>query len=153
MYRLLFAPAPAAVQDAALLAARALLGVVLFAHGWRMSQDMGYAGTVDGFGGLGVPVPEVSAAFLYVVQLVGGPLLVVGALTRVVGVLAFVNLAGAVWFVHRGNGFFVEDGGWELAALVGLFSLMFAAVGPGRFAVDRLFDRSAARPVAAAGAV
>lgn len=144
MLRYLVRPLPPTVQDAALLAARVLLGVVLFAHGWQMLTDMGYDGTAAGFDGLGVPLPQVSAAFLFAVQLVGAPLLVLGALTRVVGVLAFVNLAGAVWFVHRENGLYVSDGGWELAALVGLFSLLFAAIGPGRISLDALVGRRVA---------
>ncbi len=47
-------------------------------------------------------------------------------------------MLGAYLFVHMGgNGVYVSDGGWELVAVLGLASLLLAAVGAGAFGLDR----------------
>ncbi|QNE17422.1 hypothetical protein F1D05_05160 [Kribbella qitaiheensis] len=48
-------------------------------------------------------------------------------------------------FVHLSNGPFVADGGWELVVVLGLFSLVLAAVGAGRFSLDSALTRTTRR--------
>jgi putative oxidoreductase len=43
----------------------------------------------------------------------------------------------AAWTHHRGKGFFVFTGGWEYVGLVALMAACLAALGPGRWSVDR----------------
>jgi putative oxidoreductase len=138
---LLFRPLPTSAQDLVLLATRVLLGVVLIAHGWQKVDQQGYGATADGFEAMGIPAPGAAAAFAIAVELGGGALLVLGFLTRVVGVLAAANMAGAFWFAHREAGLFSADGGWELVGVIGALALVFAAVGPGRVSVDGALGR------------
>lgn len=132
--------APASAQDAVLLLARVLLGVVLVTHGWQKAVTNGFSGTADGFDMMGIPAPYAAAAFAGVVELGGGILLLVGLLTQVTGVLVALNMAGAFWFAHRGTEVLATEGGWELVAVIGLAGLVLAAVGPGRLSLDHLLS-------------
>ena len=129
------------VQDLALLAARMLLGVVLIAHGWQKLDEQGIQGTAAGFDSMGIPAPLAAAYFATFVELVGGALLVLGLFTRLVGVLVVGNMLGAFWFTHRGTEVFVNEGGWELVAMIGALALGLAAVGAGRLSVDAGFTK------------
>jgi len=126
------------VQDVVLLLARIGLGVVLVAHGLQKLDQGGVGPAADGFAQLGIPAPEAAAVFAIGVELVGGVLLVLGALTPLVGVLVAADMAGAFWFAHRDGGVFVAEGGWELVLLIGILGLLLAATGAGRLSVDRL---------------
>jgi putative oxidoreductase len=46
-------------------------------------------------------------------------------------------MAGALYFVHATNGPFVTQNGWELVVALGVGVLLVAAVGAGRFSIDR----------------
>lgn len=122
--------------DVGLLALRVVLGVVLVAHGLQ-KLDQGFAATADGFGGMGIPAPEAAAAFAIGVELVGGVLLLLGALTPAVGVLVAAVMGGAFWFTHR-DAFYAADGGYEYVLTPGVVGLALAATGAGRLSVDHL---------------
>jgi putative oxidoreductase len=140
---LLFRPLPGTAQDVVLLATRVLLGVVLIAHGWQKLDQQGFGATADGFESMGIPAPGAAAAFAIAVELGGGALLVLGFLTRAVGVLLVADMAGAFWFAHREAGLFAQDGGWEYVAVLAAFGLVLAAVGAGRISVDGVLGRDA----------
>ncbi|WP_188806463.1 DoxX family protein [Citricoccus zhacaiensis] len=133
-------PIPQLIRDAVLLLARVVLGVVLVAHGMQKVLQ-GVSATAQGFGGMGVPLPEAAAVITMAVEIGGGVLLILGLLTPIAGVLAGLVLAGAVVFAHFSNGLFAADGGWELAAGLGVGALVLAVVGPGRISLDRLLLR------------
>ena len=130
-----------ALHDVALLVARVALGVILLAHGWQKFNEFTLDGTAAAFGDMGVPAPAAAALFAAVVELVGGLLLIAGLLTPVAAALNALNLLGAFFIVHVGNGVFVDKGGYELvlALIAGL--LVIAALGAGRFSVDELLTR------------
>jgi putative oxidoreductase len=127
---------PSAIHDVALLAARLGLGGILIAHGWQKLDEQGLDGTAAGFDAMGIPLPDAAAYFATYVELLGGALLVIGLLTPLVGLLVVGNMAGAFWFVHRDNGVFAGEGGYELVAIIGLLALTLAAVGAGRLSLD-----------------
>lgn len=138
-------PTPAAAPrralvDVALLVGRVALGSVMLAHGLQKLDQGGLTGTADGFATMGIPAPTASAALALAVELGGGVLLLLGALTPVVGVLWALNMAGAWWFVHR-DAFFAADGGYELVLAVAVLGLVLAATGAGRLSVDALVTR------------
>lgn len=143
-------PVPQLIRDAVLLLARVVLGVVLVAHGMQKVLQ-GVSATAQGFGGMGIPLPEAAAVITMAVEIGGGMLLILGLLTPIAGVLAAVVLAGAVVFAHLSNGLFAADGGWELAAGLGVGALVLAVVGPGRFSLDRLLLRRLRGPETPAG--
>ncbi|CAN5866770.1 hypothetical protein BH24GEM1_BH24GEM1_11560 [soil metagenome] len=71
--------------DAALLILRVVLGVIMLYHGWPKLTNLG--GTIEGFSGMGVPLPALSAVFATVAEVGGGLLLLFGVLTDVAGLL------------------------------------------------------------------
>ena len=119
--------------DAAFLILRVVLGVIMLYHGWPKLTNLG--GTIDGFAGMGVPLPALSALFATVAEVGGGLLLLLGVLTDVAGLLVAIDMLGAIIFVHAKNGFAVNEGGveWPLALLA--MGLAVALAGPGRFSV------------------
>lgn len=141
-----------ALRDAGLAIARIVLGVVFAAHGYQKLFQFGLAGTTDSFRGMGAPLPEISAPVVAVLELVGGVLLVLGALSTIVGLLLAVDMLVAAFLVHIGQGVFIDQGGWELVGALGAGALLIAAVGPGRFAVDALFGGTGRRKRSAAAA-
>lgn len=126
---------PAALRDPALLLARLVVGAVFMAHGWQKIGQNGLAATTEGFVGMGIPLAEIAAPVVAVVELLGGALLILGLLTSVAGLALAVDMAVAAFMVHLGGGIFVTDGGWELVGALGAAALMLAAVGPGRLAL------------------
>lgn len=135
-------PLPAPFRDIALLVARVLLGVVMFAHGYQKMVINGIGRTTEGFESLSIPLAIMSASFVTVVEFAGSALLIVGALTPFVSACNLVIMAGAALFVHAQNGIFVADGGWELVGVIGAGFLLLAATGPGRYSVDHLINRT-----------
>ncbi len=131
---------PAPFCDIALLVARVLLGVVMFAHGYQKMVINGISRTSEGFETLSIPLAIMSASFVTVVEFAGSALLIVGALTPFVSACNLVIMAGAAVFVHAKNGIFVADGGWELVGVIGAGFIMLAATGPGRYSLDHLIN-------------
>jgi putative oxidoreductase len=148
---MLLRPLSGPARDAALAVGRILLGVVLMAHGWQMVFTYGFAGTTQAMVKMGVPLPPVSAAYASFVELIGGALLILGALTTVVAVLVVLDMIGAAVFSGALATVFAQNGGWELVGMIGVGALMLAAAGAGRFSVDRVLAarRASAAPVAA----
>ncbi|MGM7669908.1 DoxX family protein [Microbacterium sp. A93] len=134
-------PVPQLVRDTVLLVARVVLGVVLVAHGLQ-KVIQGVSATAEGFGTMGIPLPDAAAVVTMAVELGGGALLILGLLTPIAGLLCAVILAGAIVFAHLGNGIFAADGGWEVAAGLGVSALVLAVVGPGRFSLDQRLLRN-----------
>jgi putative oxidoreductase len=119
--------------DLGLLALRVVLGIIMIYHGWPKVTDLG--GTIEGFTGMGVPLPAVSAIFATVAEFVGGLLLLIGVLTDVAGLLFAIDMLGAIVVVHAKNGFAVEKGGVEFPLALLAMALAIALAGPGRYAV------------------
>ena len=119
--------------DAALLIIRVVLGIIMLYHGWPKLTNLG--GTIEGFTGMGIPLPPLAATFSMVAEVGGGLLLLLGVLTDVAGLLVAIDMLGAITFVHAKNGLAVMDGGveWPLALLA--MALGVALAGPGRFSV------------------
>ena len=134
-------PLPAPARDIAMLIARIILGVVLFAHGWQKLMINGISDTYGQFEKLGIPLAIVSASFTSFVEFVGGVLIILGALTTTVVALDLVVMVGAAGFVHVTHGIFAKDGGWELVGVIVAVELALAAFGPGRYSVDDLVSR------------
>lgn len=124
-------------RDLALLLARIALGSVFVAHGWQKHHQLGVGGVEAFFSSQNVPLARVAAYFATYVELLGGLLLVLGALTALVGLLLFADMLGALVFVHVENGVFIGNNGYELVAALGTGALVLAVVGAGRFSVDQ----------------
>ncbi|WP_298330545.1 DoxX family protein [Haloactinopolyspora sp.] len=125
-----------ALRDFATLLARIGIGAVFIAHGWQKLATLGIDAVAAGFEQADVPLPTLAAWCAALVELVGGGALVLGVLTQLVGVLLALDMLGAYFFVHAGNGLFVDQGGAELVLALGVSSLLIAAIGAGRVSAD-----------------
>ncbi|MEX1163042.1 MAG: DoxX family protein [Nitriliruptor sp.] len=121
--------------------ARLLVGIVMAAHGWQKLTEM----TPAGFGGdmlgmLGVPAPILVGWIVTIVELGGGLLLILGALTRIAALLNAGVLVGALLLVKLDIGLLTPTGAdmpgaeLELGLLAGL--LVVALLGPGKPSLD-----------------
>ncbi|MDM7486906.1 DoxX family protein [Rhodococcus sp. GXMU-t2271] len=128
------------LRNVGLLVARVVIGIVFLAHGLQ-KVNQGYSATKAGFEGMDVPVPALSAFYATWVETLGGIALIIGLLVPVFGVLLLVNMLGAFFFVHIGNGIYVTDGGWELVGALGAGALVLAVVGAGAYSIDALLGR------------
>ncbi|GAA1390586.1 DoxX family protein [Luteococcus peritonei] len=114
-----------------LLLCRCALGVVFIAHGWSKFTDPTIQATIKQFTAWHIPQPGIAAPLVALLELLGGACLVLGAYTWVVCVLLSLEMAGAIWFLHKDNGIFVGQGGWELCAalIAALMCLSLASAG------------------------
>ena len=85
------------------------------------------------------------------VELIGGAALILGVATPIAALLLVADMAGAYWFVHMGNGIFVDQGGFELVGTLAAACLILAAVGAGRYSVDGLVLRRRRRKTVKSG--
>lgn len=129
---------PTSARDIITLIARIVLGTIFIAHGWQKFNEWTIAGTSDSFAQMGVPMADIAAPVATFIELIGGALLILGALTPIVGFLLAANVIGALVIVHLTPTPFVDQGGWELVAALAAGALLIAAAGPGRLSVDRL---------------
>jgi len=119
--------------DAALLILRVVLGIIMLVHGWPKLSNLG--GTIEGFTGMGIPLPALSAIFATVVEVGGGILILIGALSDIAGLLFAIDMLGAITFVHAKKGFSVSEGGIEFPLALLAMALAVALAGSGRYSV------------------
>ncbi len=85
----------------------------------------------------GIPLPELTAPFAMASELVGGLFLALGLFTRAAGLsVASTMLVAALW-VHGADPFAKK----ELALAYAVVGLALAAIGPGRYSLDRKLGR------------
>ena len=135
---LLSGRAPLSLIEGSLLLLRLVLAVIFFAHGWDTIQNLGVAGTIELQRESGIPLPELAGPFTVYVELIGGPLLALGALTRLAAAALAGLMVGAFAFIHAPYGIFVENGGFELVFILAAACAVLAVQGAGRFSVDGL---------------
>jgi putative oxidoreductase len=135
------------IYDVVALLARCGVGLVFVAHGWQKIQ-VGITATGRNLDAMGAPAPTAAAVFSTFAELLGGVALILGLALPAAGILLFLDMAGAMVFVHAKHGIFlVHDAkvtnGFELVLILGLAALLFATGGGGRLTLDRrLFGRS-----------
>jgi putative oxidoreductase len=139
------------IYDVVALLARCGVGTVFLAHGWQKIQ-VGVTATGRNLDAMGAPLPTAAAVYSTFVELLGGAALILGIALPVTGTLLFLDMVGALIFVHAKHGIFlVDDGrvhnGFELVLVLGLAALVFAAGGGGRLTLDhRLSGRRGTGP-------
>lgn len=138
--RALSLPPLARLSSLAPVVLRVVVGIIMAAHGWQKLSG-GPAGFGEGMLGdnLGLPAPVLLGWVVTLVELVGGILLVLGALTRIAALPLIGVLLGAVLLVKLEVGLIAEEGAGaelDLALLAGLVAIVL--LGPGRPSVDHL---------------
>jgi putative oxidoreductase len=138
-------------RDLVVLLTRVGLGILMVWH-TKIVWDYtgGPAGMAQGFGQMGIPLPELTARANMYGELIGGILLILGLGVRTIGVLMAVNMVGAWYYVHNSALYAMDHNGPELSIALALLSLMLAVTGPGRLGLGSL--RSVFRTKAEPGA-
>lgn len=115
--------------------------MIFISHGWDKIFITGVDKTTGYFVAAGIPQAEITVWLVAIVELVGGALLILGLLAPAVAAVLIVEMLGALWAVHLGNGLFMRDDGAELAlSLIGGLVVVWA-FGSGRASLDRMFTR------------
>lgn len=122
-------------NDVARWALRAAIGGTMIAHGVRHARTLD--GTAKWFASVGFRQPELQARASAVVEIGAGAALVTGAATPLAAAAVVGTMAVAARAVHVGNGFFVLNEGYEFVLNLAAASVALAALGPGRYSVDR----------------
>ena len=115
-----------------MIAVRVVLGGLLIAHGLD-KFDTGVDAVGDQFDMWGVPLPDLSAWFVTIFEVVGGIALILGLATRIAAIVMTLILIGAIIFAKFDAGLI---GGYEtdLAYIAGLVAII--VLGPGALSVD-----------------
>ena len=121
-------------RNAGLLLLRLVVGVTFLVHGIDKLGDM--SGTEQFFASLDIPAPGLMAPLVAVTETVGGALLIVGLATPLVGSALAGDMLVAFLTAHVGQGFFADEGGFELVLLLGGASLGIAFAGAGCYSLD-----------------
>jgi putative oxidoreductase len=129
---------------------RVIVGFMMFAHG--VDKLSGGAAGIAGFGGFlssaGLPAGLLLAWFVTLLELVGGAMLILGLLSRVIAGLLIVELIVAIALVTGQAGLISGEQGVgyerDLAYITGF--LVVLLLGPGRPSLDHLLGFEEARP-------
>lgn len=136
MKRLLFLEPLAGFQDLTLLTARVLTGAFLMWGTWdNISDPARMSEFVDFMRAFNFPAPEAMAPLSVWFQFGCGALLILGLFTRWAGLLMAFNFIVGFLMVHLADDFRAQFPALILIAV----NLHFAAMGGGRFAIDRLW--------------
>ena len=128
-------------RDAAPFVLRGGIGVIFAYHGYQ-KVDNGISNFEGFVRQLDLPIPAVTAQVVTWLELGGGILLILGALTRLVSLLFVLEMIGTTAYVKLYKlelGLIGEMGaGAELDVAVGVAALALVFLGPGRAALDRI---------------
>lgn len=132
------------------LATRLLIGQAFFLTGRGKLEN--FANTVAFFTDLGIPMPELNAAFVSRLEYFGGMLLIAGLGTRIVAALLGSTMVVALLTADKASfldAFFMRgDAGLTdvVPVVYGLFLLWLIVYGPGKLSLDTLLARFLREP-------
>ena len=112
-------------------------GFMLIPHGWGKLISGGLPGTTAAFAKMGLEPAGLLAAWVGVIELIGGFCIAVGLLTRFWAGQVVVFMAMAAFVAHWANGFFWTNRGYEYPLFWGLVALAILIRGGGPLSVDR----------------
>lgn len=121
------------------LVLRVVLGVVYIAHAYLTLVVMGPAKAVEFQRAMHIPLPEIGVWYLIVAHGLGGILLILGLLVRWAALANIPIMAGALWFVHLQQGFFIEGSkiGYEYVLVLLGATIAQALLGAGTFTLRK----------------
>jgi putative oxidoreductase len=119
---------------------RVPIGIILAAHG---SQKLfgwfgghGLEGTGQFMASIGLNPGFVMALLAGSAEFFGGVALMLGLLTRPAAAVNAITMLVALFWVHWGNGFFLDKHGIEYALALLSATVTLALMGGGRYALD-----------------
>ncbi len=129
--------------DWGLLALRIALGIIFIYHGYpkffKVPPIGGVGGFAQGLKMMGIPAPLFFAWVVAIVEFWGGIALILGLLTRWLGLLLAINMLVAIWKAKlpRGVGFTArETTGWEFDFISLAAALALMLLGAGSISLD-----------------
>ncbi|MEU6576923.1 DoxX family protein [Streptomyces sp. NPDC046805] len=136
-------------RDLGLLLLRLGVGGTLAAHGAQKLFGWfgggGIEGTAEFMESVGFVPGKFNAVAAGLAEGGGGTLLALGLATPFAGAATAGSMAGAT-AVTFPRGFFAQEGGFELSAVLGVASVALAVSGPGRCSLDHAFRNVFNRP-------
>lgn len=125
---------------AGLLVLRVVLGLLFFGHGaqklFGWFGGHGIVGTSGFLGSLGYRWSRTMAFVAGVVECFGGAMLTLGFLTPLACAALIGQMLNAGVAVHRRNGLWNTDGGYELPLVYATVAAGVALIGPGPWSLD-----------------
>jgi putative oxidoreductase len=119
---------------------RAVLGLLLFAHGAQKLFGWWGGHGLDGTGGffhqVGHRPGRQMAAVAGASEAAGGVLMFLGLLTPLAAAAIIGVMTVAAVSVHKDNGLWATNGGYELPMFYGVVAAGLAFTGPGSFSID-----------------
>ena len=119
---------------------RVVVGLTLAAHGAQKVFGWfgggGLRGTATSFGSMGFRPPSAMALTAGLSEL-AGVVFALGLMMPFAALAMTSVMVVAVGSVHWKNGFFVGKGGFEYNLTLWTVAIAVAAIGPGRFSLDR----------------
>ena len=121
------------------LVLRVVLGVIYIAHAYLALVVMGPAKAVEYQRAMHIPLPEISVWYLILAHGLGGILLILGLLVRWAALANIPVIAGALWFVHLQQGFFIFGSkiGYEYMLVLLGATIAQALLGAGAFTLRK----------------
>ncbi len=120
---------------------RFVTGAMLIPHGWMKLFGGGLEGTAQFMAKVGLEPAMLLATYIALLELVGGTLLALGLLTRLVAIQVVIFMAVAAFHVHWPNGFLWIKGGYEYPLFWGLMALAVLIRGGGPLSIDRAIGK------------
>jgi uncharacterized membrane protein YphA (DoxX/SURF4 family) len=123
-------------------ALRIMLGIILFLKGISFISDTTYLTQL--VGGLRFDLWSVMIVhYVAFAHLMGGILIAMGCMTRLMIILQLPILVGAVFFVNIRQGFSPLNSELWLSLVVLFLMLLFLVLGSGRFSMDEYMKQNA----------
>ncbi len=124
-------------QNLALLLLRVSLGLMMVAHGYGKVFNGGkLAGTATWFDSIGMKPGRLHAPLAAASEIGSGLLMAVGLLHSFAAAAMIGVMTVAGWTVHRHNGFFILNEGWEYVFIIAVAATALAVLGPGEWSID-----------------
>ena len=117
------------------LVLRVVLGVIYIAHAYLALVVIGLHKFVEEQRAMHIPLPEIGAWYVIVAHGLGGIMLILGVLVRWAALANIPIMAGALWFVHLREGFFILGAkyGYEYVLVLLGATIAQALLGAGAF--------------------
>jgi putative oxidoreductase len=129
-------------MDGGLLLIRVVLGAIVAVHGaqklFGWFGGAGIHGTAGWLESMRFRPARLFATVNGLAEFGGGALLALGLLTPLGAAAVAGVMFVAIALVHRRNGFFNSNGGYEFNLLIVATAIGLAIAGPGRFSIDDL---------------
>jgi putative oxidoreductase len=121
------------------LVLRLVLGVIYIAHAYLALVVMGPAKAAEYQRAMHIPLPEIGVWYLIAAHGLGGIMLILGLLVRWAALANIPVIAGALWFVHLQQGFYIFGSkiGYEYVHVLLGATIAQALLGAGAFTLRK----------------